>query len=126
MAAAADNREPDQRREVGKRSHRSATWLAWSTCARSLVLISLSFLLLMLTWSQVGVHVFDYWVENAMVAVVCSAVGAVVTSRRPDHRIGWLFCAIGLIGAARPLAGEYATYALLVQPSRPSGGAVLA
>ena len=83
MAAAADNREPDQRREVGKRSHRSATWLAWSTCALSLVLISLSFLLLMLTWSQVGVHVFDYWVENAMVAVVCSAVGAVVTSRRP-------------------------------------------
>ena len=126
MAAAADNREPDQRREVGKRSHRSATWLAWSTCALSLVLISLSFLLLMLTWSQVGVHVFDYWVENAMVAVVCSAVGAVVTSRRPDHRIGWLFCAIGLIGAARPLAAEYATYALLVQPSRPSGGAVLA
>ena len=107
-------------------STRVASWLAWSTCAFSLVLISLSLLLFVLTWAQAGVYVFDYWVENAMVAVVSSTVGAVVASRRPDHPIGWLFCVIGLIGAARPLAAEYATYALLVEPARPSGGAVLA
>jgi hypothetical protein len=107
-------------------STRVASWLAWSTCALSLMLISLSLLLLVLTWSRAGVYVFDYWVENAMVAVVASAVGAVVASRRPDHPIGWLFCAIGLIGAARPLAAEYATYALLVGSLRLSGGALLA
>ena len=107
-------------------STRVAPWLAWSTCALSLALISLSLLLLVLTWSHAGVYVFDYWVENAMVAVVSSTVGSVVASRRPDHPIGWLFCAIGLIGAARPLAAEYATYALLVEPGRLSGGAVLA
>jgi hypothetical protein len=107
-------------------STRVVSWLAWSTCALSLVLISVSLLLFMLTWAQAGVYVFDYWVQNAMVAVVSSTVGAVVASRRPDHPVGWLFCAIGLIGAARPLAAEYATYALLVGPGRLSGGAVLA
>jgi hypothetical protein len=107
-------------------STRVASWLAWSTCAFSLVLISLSLLLFVLTWAQAGVYVFDYWVQNAMVAVVSSTVGSVVASRRPDHPIGWLFCVIGLIGAARPLAAEYATYALLVEPARLSGGAVLA
>jgi hypothetical protein len=110
----------------GRMSTRVASWLAWSTCALSLVLIALSLLLLVLTWSRAGVYVFDYWVENAMVAVVSSTVGSVVASRRPDHPIGWLFCAIGLIGAARPLAAEYATYALLVEPGGLSGGAVLA
>ena len=77
-------------------STRVSSWLAWSTCAFSLVLISLSLLLFVLTWAQAGVYVVDYWVQNAMVAVVSSTVGSVVASRRPDHPIGWLFCVIGL------------------------------
>jgi hypothetical protein len=110
----------------GRMSTRVVSWLACSTCTLSLVFISLSLLLFALTWSHSGVYVFDYWVENAMVAVVASTVGAVVASRRPDHPIGWLFCAIGLIGAARPLAAEYATYALVVAPVQLPDGAVLA
>ena len=106
----------------GRISARVVSRLAWSTCALSLALISLSLLLFIRTWAQAGVYVFDYWVQNAMVAVVSSTVGAVVASRRPDHPVGWLFCAIGLIGAARTLAAEYATYALLVEPGWPSWG----
>ncbi len=44
-----------------------------------------------------NVHVYDYWVANAVIAVASSTVGAVITSRRPANLIGWLFCVIGLL-----------------------------
>ncbi len=107
-------------------SARVASWLAWSLCVLSLALTALSLLLLMRSWSYPNVHVFDYWVENTMVAVVFSAVGAVVASRRPDHPVGWLFCVIGLVGGIRHLGAEYATYSLLVSHGSLAGGAVAA
>jgi hypothetical protein len=107
-------------------SHRAATWLAWSLCVLSLTLTALSLLLLMWSWSYPNVHVFDYWVENTMVAVVFSTVGAVVASRRPDHPVGWLFCVIGLVGGIRHLGAEYATYSLLVLHGSLPGGAAAA
>jgi hypothetical protein len=105
-------------------SHRAAIWLAWSLCVLSLALTALSLLLLMWSWSYPNVHVFDYWVENTMVAVVFSTVGAVVASRRPDHPVGWLFCVIGLVGGIRHLGAEYATYSLLVSHGSLPGGPV--
>jgi hypothetical protein len=105
-------------------SRRTAAWLAWSLCVLSLALTVLSLLLLMWSWSYPDVHVFDYWVENTMVAVVFSTVGAVVASRRPDHPVGWLFCVIGLVGGIRHLGAEYATYSLLVSHGSVPGGAV--
>ena len=105
-------------------SHRAAAWLAWSVCALALALTALSLLLLMRSWSYPNVHVFDYWVENTMVAVVFSIVGAVVASRRPDHPVGWLFCVIGLLGGIRHLGAEYAIYSLLVVHGSLPGGAV--
>jgi hypothetical protein len=90
----------------------------------SLALTALSLLLLMWSWSYPNGHVFDYWVENTMVAVVFSTVGAVVASRRPDHHVGWLFCVIGLLGGIRHLGAEYATYSLLVSHGSLPGGAV--
>jgi hypothetical protein len=121
---AKGTEEKDQ--AVGGMSHRAATWLAWSVCALALALTALSLLLLMRSWSYPNVHVFDYWVENTMVAVVFSTVGAVVASRRPDHPVGWLFCVIGLVGGIRHLGAEYATYSLLVSHGSLPGGAVAA
>jgi hypothetical protein len=105
-------------------SHRTVTWLAWSLCGLSLMLTVLSLFLLMRSWSYPNVHVFDFWVENTMVAVVFSTVGAVVASRRPDHPVGWLFCIIGFIGGIRHLGAEYAIYSLLVAHGSLPGGAV--
>ncbi len=107
-------------------SPRTASWLAWSLCAFSLALTALSLLLLIQSWSHPNVHVFDYWVENTMVAVVFSTVGAVLASRRPDHPIGWLFCIVGLIGGVRHLGAEYAIYGLLVSHVSLPGGAAMA
>ena len=88
----------------------------------SLVLAALSLLLLALNWSDPSAHVFDYWVENAILATVFSTVGAVVASRRPDHPVGWLFCAIGFIGGLRLLGAWYMTYTLLAQHGELLGG----
>ena len=107
-------------------SHRSAAWLAWSMCLVSLSLTALSVLLLAWIWSHPNVHIFDYWVENTMVAVVFSTVGAVVASRSPNHPIGWLFCVVGLVGGVRHLGAEYATYSLLVSHESLPGGAAAA
>ncbi|HEV2126201.1 MAG TPA: hypothetical protein VGW38_25880, partial [Chloroflexota bacterium] len=107
-------------------STRAASWLAWSMWALSIALTVVSLWLLAWSWSHPNVHVFDYWVENTMVAVVFSTVGAVVASRRPEHPVGWLFCVVGLVGGVRHLGAEYATYALPMSHESLAGGAAAA
>jgi hypothetical protein len=47
-----------------------------------------------------------------------STAGAVLASRSPGSRIGWLMIAIGVIIALVGLTGEYATYAYVTMPAR--------
>ena len=79
-------------------SKRIASLLAWSMCALSLALTALSLLLLALNSSHPNAHIFDFWADNTLVAVVFSTMGAVIISRRPENLIGWLFCVIVLLG----------------------------
>jgi hypothetical protein len=51
-----------------------------------------------------------------------SVIGTIIGSRLPNHPIGWICCAIGLIAAVDHFAGEYAVYALLAQPHTLPGG----
>ena len=101
--------------EVGRISGRAASWLAWSVCALSLALTALSFLLVALSLPQ-NAPISFYWLEPAAIAVGYSIIGAVIASRLPNHPVGWLCCAIGFMGANQDFSGEYAVYALLVQP----------
>jgi hypothetical protein len=107
-------------------SKRTASLLAWSMYALSLVLTALSLSLLALTLSYPNVHVFSYWVENTLVAVVFSTVGAVILPHRPNNPVGWLFCLVGLLAGARHFASEYAIYNLLAAPGSLPGGEALA
>jgi hypothetical protein len=70
-------------------------------------------LLVLLNLSYQGVPIYDFWADATAIAVSFSIVGAVIASRRPEHPVGWLFCAIGVLAAVDHLCGEYATYALL-------------
>ena len=97
-------------------SKRTATWLAWSMCALSLVLTALSLLLLALSLSYPRVPIFEHWVDSTLAAISFSTVGAVIASRRTENLVGWLFCATGLVFAVVHLAGEYAIYTLLAVP----------
>jgi len=98
-------------------STRAATWLAWTTCALSLLLTGLSIgLLVVLNLFDPDVPVFRYWTHLTAIAVAFSTAGAIIASYRPKHPVGWLFCTIGLLVSVDHFCAEYATYALLAQP----------
>ena len=105
-------------------SARSASWLAWSLWALSVALTALSILLLVLSLRYPNVHVFDWWLGNALV-VVDATVGAIVASRRPENPVGWLLCLSGVAVGMSSFASQYAIYALLARPgSLPAGEAM--
>ena len=104
-------------RGVGWISGRNASWLARSACAFSLALTGVSVLLIVLLIRS-DTPIYYYWLETSMVAAGYSTVGAIVAARLPDSPIGWLFCAIGLCFAVVHFSAEYASYALLLTPSR--------
>jgi hypothetical protein len=103
---------------------RTASRITWSVCGFSLTLTALSLVLLALHLSHPDVPTFEYWVEVTVVATSTSLMGAFIASRRPQHPIGWLFLAIGFLGAIDHFCGQYATYALLARSgSLPAGEA---
>jgi hypothetical protein len=112
----------EQSRGVGEAtSRRLGPWLAWALCALSLALTALDFLLIAMNVS-LNTPVYVFWPELTSLAVGYSVIGAIIGSRLPNHPIGWICCAIGLIVAVDHFAGEYAVYALLAQPHTLPGG----
>jgi hypothetical protein len=53
---------------------------------------------------------------SAVAAVSAVTVGAVVASRRPRHRVGWLVVALGLSLVASGFAFSYTRYGLVARP----------
>jgi hypothetical protein len=91
-------------------------------CALSLVLTALGLLFVALDLPQPDTRVYDYWVENTILALTFSVVGGVVAYRRPGHPIGWLFCSVGFICGIRLLSSEHAIHALVAKPGSLPGG----
>src|ERR687893_323363 len=121
----SDARRPDRRREAAVMGPKEAAWLAWYMCGLSLMLTVLGLVLLVLSREHHGVLIFEQWAEDAVVAIGFSTIGAFVAPRFPSRNpIGWLFCAIGLVGAMLLFCGEYAAYSLVSYPgTQPSGEA---
>jgi hypothetical protein len=105
-------------------SRRTTAWMAWSLGILCVALLALSLLLLALNLSHPDVRIYDLWAQETVVAATFLALGLLIVSRRPEHPIGWLFCAAGLLGGLDHFCSEYAIYALLAQPySLPGGSA---
>jgi hypothetical protein len=102
-------------------ARRLASWLAWAVCALSLTLTALNFVLIALNVS-LKTPAYVFWPELTSLAVGYSVIGAIIASRLPNHPIGWICSAIGLIAAVDHFGGEYAVYALLAQPHPLPGG----
>src|SRR5918998_2494825 len=121
----SDAGRPNRRREVAAMGPMEAVWLARYMCFLSLAFAGLGLLLLVLGRGHHGAPVFGQWAEDAVVVVGFSTLGVMVAPRfPPGNPIGWLFCAIGLIGAVLLFCGEYAAYSLLTHPgATPSGEA---
>ena len=105
-------------------SARTAAWFAWAVCALTLGVTVLSFLLIALSASM-NTPIYFFWLDLTVIAVGYSVIGAIIASRLPDHPIGWICCAIGLIAAVDHFGGEYAVYGLLAQSENLVGGRVM-
>lgn len=113
---------------VGPMSRRNAVRLAVTLTAVSTVLLLVASVLLVfnrgLDWGEVygGAEVYTY----AFVVPGFAVVGLVLAVRRPGHRIGWLFIAMGLLAAVTAFVSEYALYAYVTAPGSLPAAAWLA
>jgi hypothetical protein len=106
-------------------SVRTATWLAWSLWVACVVLIALALLLdyftdyvPLLSGERLGPGIA---ILTGALSLAYPTVGALIASRLPTNPIGWIFCGVGLLYAARRLTEAYADYALLVNFALPWG-----
>lgn len=107
-------------------SRRATVWLTLAMLIFSVAMTALSILILVVNLSHPNIHVFDYWLEDTVIALVFSITGTVIVSRRPENLIGWLFCALGLSVGVDHLVAQYAIYALLAAPGSLPGGEAMA
>jgi hypothetical protein len=110
--SVADQLEP-RRRQLAR--------VAWSACGLTLALLVGG--LLLPAHTPAGV------VDLTPIAVLAAAnalVGALLAARRPEHPIGWLLLASGLLVSLAQFAGQYAYYTLVTRPgSLPWGQTLL-
>jgi hypothetical protein len=108
----------------------TATRMAWSSWAVSLLLGLASVALLVMTRATpiprgaVPRGIGAVW--GLLLLLILSTMGALIVARRPANLIGWSFVAAGFGLALQGFASEYAVYALLTDPGALPGGAWLA
>src|SRR5712691_5677286 len=70
------------------------------------------------------------WLQAAIPRLLTGSlygiVGALILVRRPGNRIGWLFCAVGLLWPLESFAEQYAHFGLLTAPGSLPGAATMA
>jgi signal transduction histidine kinase len=102
--------------------------IAWGLALASVVLTAAGLVLAYLDRSSqpAGLTPNLAWVSQLLAAVGAAVVGAVITSRRPGNRIGWLALAAGVMLSLCGCCKSYGTRALIVAPgSLPAGHLVM-
>jgi hypothetical protein len=107
-------------------SRRVAGWISWSLAGVSVACAALGAFFLLMNGVGTGTQEFDYSAGGVLFAVSFSAVGGLISSRRPSNRMGWIFLAVGLSQGLDAFATQYAEYALLTTPEPLPGGAFMA
>jgi thiosulfate reductase cytochrome b subunit len=93
---------------------RTATRLAWGLWLFTMVLTGI-------TVAFTGTHPLrgstgDDGIVSLLVITTFPSVGSLIAARRPRNPIGWIFCAMGLLFVIAVFTGNYAEYALKVEP----------
>jgi hypothetical protein len=112
----------DRWRSESSMSGHVAAWVAWGTCALYWIGISTGYALQL--WHGTALPFLDE-VGWRVAYGSCATVGALIVSRRPRNRIGWILCAIGLSSAVAGFAQDYASFALLRRQQSLPGGLVM-
>jgi two-component system, NarL family, sensor kinase len=106
-------------------SRRAASWILWPIVTLQVVLTLSGVLLTALARSASSLLTLGFALDTvgqAITILAFPAVGAFIFWRRPEHPIGWLFCAANLGWAINNFVGPYARYALVTYPgSLPAG-----
>ena len=100
-------------------SARASSWIAWSVCAVTLLVLALSMLLITLGWSTPLPSGWTSWRDQTVsLAGIIGApiLGGLIASRRPRNSYGWLWLGFGLGLTLQSLAMPYEAYALVVEP----------
>jgi hypothetical protein len=98
---------------------RAVSWLAWSVCGLTLLVLAFSMVLIFLGWSTPLPREWTPWRDQTVsLAGIIGApiLGGLIASRRPRNPYGWLWLGFGLGLACQRLAETYAAYALVVDP----------
>jgi hypothetical protein len=98
-------------------SARSSARLAWSLWALTVVLMALTivFTAIYPLYRNALSNAVNFGIAILFVATF-QTVGALISSRRPENPIGWVFCGMGLTLVAAVFFGNYAEYSLVVEP----------
>jgi hypothetical protein len=101
----------------------TAARLAWSLCVACLVGLGGYLLLYVLNGTAgLGSLPLPAALTFTVVGALFAVVGALVASRQPDNKVGWLLLAAGLCIAVNSLGESYARYALVTAPGSLPGG----
>ena len=92
------------------RTHQRIAWGIFFFC----VLLSIGSVVFSIAIENAGLDSDRTYRFDSIVAVVFSFLGAIVASKRPENRMGWLMSAIGLSGGLGAFLPEYAHYGVMV------------
>ena len=98
---------------------RAVSWLAWSVCAVTLLVLALSMVLIVLGWSTPLPRGWTPWRDQtvSLLGIIGAPIlGGLIASRLPRNPYGWLWLGFGLGLAIQSLAMSYEAYALVVEP----------
>jgi hypothetical protein len=98
---------------------RVVSWLAWSVCGVTLLVLALSVLLIFLGWSTPLPRGWTPWRDQtvSLLGIIGAPIlGGLIASRRPRNAYGWLWLGLGLGLASQSLAQSYGAYALVAEP----------
>ena len=98
---------------------RAISWIAWSVCGLTLLVLALSMLLIFLGWSTPLPGGLTPWRDQIVVSlgtIGAPILGGLIASRRPRNAYGWLWLGFGLGLASQSLAMSYEAYTLVVEP----------
>jgi two-component system NarL family sensor kinase len=70
--------------------------------------------------------VAEYVLAQALATIAFATVGLIIAARRPEHTIGWLFCAAGIGYGQTTWIGQYTRYTLVTQPGALPAGELIA
>jgi hypothetical protein len=98
---------------------RASSWIAWSVCVVTLLVLALSMLLIALGWSTPLPRGWTPWRDQTvslMGLIGAPILGGLIASRRPRNPYGWLWLGFGLGLAVQSLAMSYEAYTQVVEP----------